>query len=172
LLLRMFSAPAHLAGIRSVGHMQPEFAQFRAEAEGVIPVSYVDRAGELFAELCATPRDVRLLHGDLHHYNVLFDRNAGWVAIDPWGVIGEKEFEVGACLRNPIDALQLLSDPKVMERRLKTYEAMLNIDADRALKWAFASAVLAILWPCEPGVGPELRFPFALAARSMHELMK
>jgi streptomycin 6-kinase len=172
LLLRMFSAPAHLAGIRSVGHMQREFAQFRAGAEGIIPLSYVDRAEELFAELCAAQRDVRLLHGDLHHYNVLFDRDAGWVAIDPWGVIGEKEFEVGASLRNPMDAPQLLSDPTVMERRLKTYEAMLNIDADRALKWAFASAVLAIVWPCEPGVGPELRFRFALAARSMHELMK
>lgn len=172
LLLRMFSAPAHLAGIRSVGQMQPEFVQFRDGAVGFLPMAYVDRAEELFAELCATQRDVRLLHGDLHHYNVLFDWKAGWVAIDPWGVIGEREFEVGASLRNPIDAPQLLSDPKVMDRRLKTYEATLNIDADRALKWGFASTVLAILWPCEPDIGPELRAPFAPAARSMHELMR
>jgi streptomycin 6-kinase len=172
LLQRMFAVSAHLGGIRSVDLMQPEFVQFRAGAEGIIPLNYVDRAEELFADLCATQRDVRLLHGDLHHNNVLFDGNAGWVAIDPWGVIGEKEFEVGASLRNPIDAPQLLNDPRVIERRLGTYEAMLNIDADRALKWAFASAVLGILWPCEPGVGPEVRWPFALAARSMYELMK
>jgi streptomycin 6-kinase len=172
LLHRMFSASAHLPGIRRVDRMQPEFGQFRDGAEGFLPVSYVDRAEELFAELCATQRNVRLLHGDLHHYNVLFDQDAGWVAIDPWGVIGEKEFEVAASLRNPIDAPGLLSDPNVMERRLKTLEAALDIDVDRALKWAFATAVLAILWPCEPGIGLEVRMPFALAARSMHELMK
>ncbi|WP_373298360.1 aminoglycoside phosphotransferase family protein [Paludibacterium paludis] len=30
----------------------------------------------------------RLLHGDLHHDNVLFDSSHGWLAIDPKGVIG------------------------------------------------------------------------------------
>jgi streptomycin 6-kinase len=170
-LHRMSSAPAHLAGIRSVDQMQPEFGQFRDGAEGFIPMRYVDRAEELFAELCATQRDVRLLHGDLHHYNVLFDQNAGWVAIDPWGVNGENEFEVGASLRNPIDAPLLLSDPKVMDRRLKTYAACLALDVDRAVKWAFATTVLAILWPCEPGLSSDLRIPFALAACSLYELM-
>jgi streptomycin 6-kinase len=172
LLQRMSMAPAHPPGIRSVDRMQPEFAQFRDGGKGFIPTSYVDRAEALFAELCATQRNVRLLHGDLHHYNVLFDTNAGWVVIDPWGVIGEIEFEIGAALRNPVDAPALLSDTSVIERRLRTYEARLNIDADRALKWAFATAVLAILWPCEPGIGPELRAPFALAARSMHEIIE
>jgi streptomycin 6-kinase len=172
LLQRMSSAPAHLEGIASVDGMQPEFAQFRDGAEGFVPTSYVDRAEELFAELCATQRNVRLLHGDLHHYNVLFDRDMAWVAIDPWGVIGETEFEISASLRNPIDAPQLLSDPKVMERRLTTYADYLTLDADRALRWAFATTVLAMLWPCEPQIGPDLRAPFALAARSMHALMK
>ena len=42
-----------------------------------------------------------LLHGDLQHYNVLLDKDRGWVAIDPKGVVGELEYEVGALLRNP-----------------------------------------------------------------------
>jgi streptomycin 6-kinase len=45
---------------------------------------------------------VRLLHGDLQHYNVLLDRKRGWLAIDPKGVVAEGEFELGAALRNPI----------------------------------------------------------------------
>lgn len=171
LLQRMSSAPARLAGIRSVDQLHPEFVQFRAGGEGVIPMSYVDRAEALFAELSATQRDVRLLHGDLHHYNVLFDAGAGWVAIDPWGVMGEIEFEVGAALRNPLDAPALLGDPSVIERRLRTYETQLNCNGDRALKWAFATTVLGILWPFEAGIGQDPRAPFALAARSMLELM-
>ena len=55
----------------------------------------------MFAELCASQRGVRLLHGDLQHYNVLFDRRRGWVSIDPKGVLGEPEYEIGAALRNP-----------------------------------------------------------------------
>jgi streptomycin 6-kinase len=130
----------------------------------------VDRAEALFAELCATQRSVRLLHGDLHHYNVLFDADAGWVVIDPWGVLGEIEFEAGASLRNPVTGL--VEDPRVLERRLETFEQRLKFNADRALKWAFTTTVLGILWPVESGIGLDLREPFARAARSMLSLME
>jgi streptomycin 6-kinase len=172
LLQRMSSAPVNLGGVRPVDRLQPEFAQFRNGADGFIPASYVDRAEELFAGLCRTQRDVRLLHGDLHHYNVLFDDDAGWIVIDPWGVIGEIEFEVGAALRNPVDVSALLGDPSVIERRLRIFEAELKLNPDRALKWAFAMTVLAILWPFDAQIGQDLRAPFAIAARSMHELIK
>ena len=172
LLQRMSIAPVNLAGVRPVNRLQPEFTQFRNRVEGFIPASYVDRAEELFAELCTTQRDVRLLHGDLHHYNVLFDTDSGWAAIDPWGVLGEIEFEIGAALRNPVDVPALLADPGVIERRLRIYEARLKFNSDRALKWAFAMTVLAILWPFDAGIGQDLRAPFAMAARSMHELVE
>jgi streptomycin 6-kinase len=42
---------------------------------------------------------------DLHHYNVLSDSGRGWLAIDPKGLVGEVEYEVGAAIRNPIDAM-------------------------------------------------------------------
>ena len=170
LLQRMSNAPAHLDGIRPVERLQSEFAQFRSGGDGVIPMSYVDRAEALFAELCATQKNVRLLHGDLHHYNVLFDADAGWVVIDPWGVLGEIEFEAGASLRNPVTCV--LDDPRILERRLETYEQRLKFNADRALKWAFATTVLGILWPVEPGIGLDMREPLARAARSMLSLLE
>lgn len=171
LVQQMSSAPRHLAGVRPVDRLLPEFAQFRDGASGFIPKSYVDRAEELFSGLCATQRAVRLLHGDLHHYNVLSDHAAGWVVIDPWGAIGEVEFELGAALRNPIDPPHLLTNRRALERRLRIYETRLTIDAERALTWAFAMTVLAILWPFDEKTGLDLRAPFAHAARSMHELM-
>lgn len=170
LLQRMSNTPAHLDGIGPIDRPQSEFAEFRSGGDGVIPMSYVDRAEALFAELCATQRNVRLLHGDLHHYNVLFDADAGWVVIDPWGVLGEIEFEAGASLRNPITPL--LDDPRVIERRLEIYEQRLKFNADRALKWAFATTILGILWRVEPGIGLDLRASFACAARSMLTLLE
>lgn len=159
-------------GIGSVGRLREDFARFRHGGDGIIPLDYVDRAEALFDELCATQSRPRLLHGDLHHYNVLFDEDLGWVVIDPWGVVGESEFELGPSLRNPIDAPELLADPRVIERRLNMYTRCLGLDAERALKWTFATTVLAILWPVEDEFDPGLARPFAAAAHSMRQLLE
>jgi streptomycin 6-kinase len=172
LIQRMSGAPVNLVGDRPVDQLQSEFAKFRDGAHGFIPLSYVDRAEAIFRELCATQRNVRLLHGDLHHYNVLFDQCAGWVVIDPWGVMCEIEFEIGAALRNPVDAPALLGDSRVMERRLRIFEATLDLHAERALKWAFATTVLGILWPADPETGLDMRASFAAAAHSMLRLLE
>lgn len=169
LMQRMFAMPAHLSSVRPVDRLQPDFAKFRDGAHGFIPASYVNRAEEIFSELCSTQRNRRLLHGDLHHFNVLFDSDSGWVAIDPWGVIGEPEFEVGASLRNP--TASLVGDRRILECRLKLYETLLRLDGNRTLKWSFAMTVLAILWPFEEGVGLDLRALFTRAAHAMHDLI-
>jgi streptomycin 6-kinase len=172
LLRRMSDSPVDVPDSRCVDQMLPEFATFRDAGRDFIPLSHVERAEELFSQLCAAQRNVRLLHGDLHHYNVLFDEAAGWVAIDPWGVRGEIEFEIGAALRNPVGLPNLLGDPAVVARRLKIYERALGLDADRALKWAFATTILAILWPADPWRGIDLRSRFADAAHSMLRLLE
>ena len=159
-------------GTGSVDRLRGDFARFRHGGDGIIPLDYVDRAEALFDDLCATQSNPRLLHGDLHHYNVLFDEDLGWVVIDPWGVVGESEFELGPSLRNPIDAPELLQDPRNIERRLRVHVERLALNADRALKWAFATTVLAILWPVEDGFDPGLARPFAAAAHSMRQLLE
>jgi streptomycin 6-kinase len=169
---QMSSVDPGIAWVGSVERLSPDFARFRDGGAGFIPLEFVERAEALFAELCATQRRPRPLHGDLHHHNVLFDEVSGWVAIDPWGAMGEIEFEIGASLRNPVDAPHLLNDPIVIERRLRIFEERLRCDADRALKWAFTTTVLAILWPVEPEIGLDLRGSFALAADSMWRLLE
>lgn len=169
---RISTVTRELTWVGSVERLQPDFERFRDGAAGFIPAAFVDRAETLFVELCATQRKPRLLHGDLHHHNVLFDETSGWVAIDPWGAIGEIEFEVGASLRNPVDAPHLLKAAAVIERRLRIFEEHLKVDMNRVLKWAFATTVLGILWPVEPDFGLDLRGSFALAADSMLRLLE
>jgi streptomycin 6-kinase len=172
LICRMSGNAADVADVRSVDQLLPEFATFRDGGVEFIPSKYVERAEELFGELCATQSKVRLCHGDLHHYNVLRDHDAGWTGIDPWGVRAEIEFEVAAALRNPVGAPHLLGDSQVVERRLNIYDRALHLDTDRALKWALATTVLAILWPAELWRGVDLRAQFAAAAHSMRRLLE
>ena len=87
-----------------------------------------------------------LLHGDLHHFNVLEDAKRGWVAIDPKGVVGELEYEVGAILRNPNDFRQpdFFASRDIIERRLRILTNSLRLDYRRTLEWSFAQAGSAI----------------------------
>jgi streptomycin 6-kinase len=82
---------------------------------------------------------------------VLHDERRGWIAIDPKGVVGELEYEIGAALRNPYQRPDLLASPEVIERRLAIFHAALGMDVDRARAWAFAQGVLSAIWSVEDG---------------------
>ena len=68
---------------------------------GPFPEYLVDAAENIFAEFIPTQGEQVLLHGDLHHWNILSATRQPWLAIDPKGVIGEREYDTGAILRNP-----------------------------------------------------------------------
>jgi streptomycin 6-kinase len=119
------------------------------------------RAAGLYVELCDSSADAVVLHGDLHHFNVLRSGD-GWVAIDPKGVVGEREYEVGALLRNPWSAL--LDEPRpgrILERRSTQLAEALGFDLERVRAWAYVQAVLAAAWCVEDGWDPA--FPLAVA---------
>jgi streptomycin 6-kinase len=127
------------------------FERYLASGDNQIPKWLVEQGRRLYEELCASQNGVRLLHGDLHHYNILFDYDRGWLTIDPKGVIGEMEYEVGASLRNPYEKPELFTSPETIKRRVDLYETRLKLDANRALAWGFAQAVLSAIWSVEDG---------------------
>lgn len=127
------------------------FQRYLTSGDLQIPTSLVEEGRRLYFDLCASQQEVRLLHGDLQHYNVLFDYDRGWVAIDPKGVIGEIEYEIGASLRNPNEKPELFASPETIERRLRCFETRLKLNYDRALAWGFAQAVLSAIWSVEDG---------------------
>jgi streptomycin 6-kinase len=57
-------------------------------------------ADELFREICPGDAPQALLHGDLHHENMLENRNGEWKAIDPQGVIGAPFLETARFIEN------------------------------------------------------------------------
>jgi len=127
------------------------FERYRATGDDQIPANLVAAGERVYLDLSASQARPRLLHGDLQHYNVLFDSELGWLSIDPKGVVGEVEYEIGAALRNPFERPELFLSPGTIERRLRQFTSKLNLNYERALGWSFAQAVLSAIWEIEDG---------------------
>jgi len=140
------------------------FERYARAGASVLPAELVHRAAGSFAELAASQDAPRLLHGDLHHFNILRDEERGWVAIDPKGVIGEPAFEFGAALRNPAGEgfdFDKLSQPAMIDRRIRIIVERTGIDFQRLVQWCFAQAVLSAIWSWEDGEDPARAIAFA-----------
>src|SRR5258708_1458536 len=111
-----------------------------------LPLPLVDRAQKVFDELCRSQGRRVLLHGDLHHDNVLYAKGRGWLAINPKGVIGEPAFDTGAMLRNPTGDVRLYADARVVLRRVRILADLLDLEPQRIVGWGFSQAVLSAIW--------------------------
>jgi streptomycin 6-kinase len=117
---------------------------------GPLPVRLVETAESLFAELLASMDTPVLLHGDLHHWNILSAEREPWLALDPKGVVGEPAYEVGALLRNPLPQLLNWPQPgRILARRVDQLSEELGIDRQRLIGWGVAQAVLSAWWSIE-----------------------
>jgi streptomycin 6-kinase len=116
---------------------------------GPLPSDLVERAERLFEELLASSAEPVLLHGDLHHYNILAADREPWLAIDPKGMTGEPAYEIGAFLWNPHGIVQRPNLRSVLSRRVDHFSDELGIDRERLRAWGFAQAVLSAWWSVE-----------------------
>jgi streptomycin 6-kinase len=99
--------------------------------------------------LLSDPREVGVLHGDLHHANVLDFGPRGWLAIDPKGVLGERAFDFANIFTNPdLDdpSRPLATRPEVFARRLEVVSDVARLEAGRLLRWILAWAGLSAAW--------------------------
>ena len=130
----------------------------------------VDRSESIFLDLCRTSPPRMLLHGDLHHMNILRDEKRGWLIIDPKGVIGEPAYEVAMALHNPVPHFEMMCDPKVMARRVRIFGERLKLPEERILRWCFAVDVLSHLWTVEDRMDTR-DFPRSLRVAETAELL-
>ena len=169
---RMSDTRGSLKGFTTVEEWGNGFQRYIASGDNQVPTALVEQGRRLYDGLCASQQTVRLLHGDLQHYNILFDAERGWTAIDPKGVVGEIEYEIGASLRNPLEKPDLLACPDTIERRLKLFESRLKIDFKRALGWGFAQAVLSAIWSVEDGFAIDESDPALKLANAIHPMLQ
>jgi streptomycin 6-kinase len=122
-----------------------------------LPRHLVDRAGRLFDDLCASATQRVVLHGDLHHDNILAATREPWLAIDPHGAVGDPGYDLGALLYNPDPARHEQTLLDLLPARLDQLAAGTGEPAERVLAWAFVKAVLSEVWTAQDGGTPGSR---------------
>jgi len=124
-------------------------ANFRTEDFGLTR-KMIHTARDYAAELLDTTREEWLLHGDLHHFNILFDEKRGWTVIDPKGVIGDKAFQPARFLGNPYPTFLDSPDPAADTlERLAVFSDMLDLDVHRMLRWGYVDRIVSACWSIE-----------------------
>jgi streptomycin 6-kinase len=116
---------------------------------GILPEAAAT-ARELLGEL----RDVVVLHGDVHHGNVLDFGPHGWLAIDPKRLVGERGFDFANLLRNP--DFETATAPGRLARQASVIAEAAGLERVRLLKWVLAFAGLSAAWILGDGENPEL----------------
>jgi streptomycin 6-kinase len=119
-------------------------------------------------ELLGDPRDVVVLHGDLHHGNVLDAGERGWIAIDPKGLIGERGFDFANIFHNPTKAIALA--PGRLARRIGIVAALAGLERVRLIKWILAYSGLSAVWSLECGEDAHARGAMEIAELAAAEL--
>lgn len=115
-----------------------------------MPRYLLDQAQEALNEIERTKQNDVVLHGDLHHENIVWDERAQWVAIDPKGVIGDPRLEVGRYLQNqlPHDITAAQREAMVRER-LHIFSAELEYSQAILAASGLIDCVLSHCWSFE-----------------------
>lgn len=109
-----------------------------------IPDEILSKAKHLRDKLLSTTKKEILLHGDLHHDNILKNGDS-WLVIDPKGFIGDPAFEPAAYLCNPIPELLQENKPcEIIENRINICSAELDIDSRRIADWLYAKSPILV----------------------------
>lgn len=123
---------------------------------------YIEAAA-LAQELIDRQRDVKPLHGDLHHENIMRS-GRGWIIIDPAGLIGDAALDVANMFSNPLDRFDLTRSEARIASMAAIFSRALQRDERVLLQYAFAYGCLSAAWHEEDGNAEERDNELAVAA--------
>jgi streptomycin 6-kinase len=115
------------------------------------------KAATVARKLLESEHDAVMLHGDIHHGNILESESRGWLAIDPQPIWGEKTYDFANLFFNPDNLPELVERPERIEMMLDVFERIFAINRTRILEFAFAFGCLSVSWCLEDGTDPSRR---------------
>lgn len=113
--------------------------------------------------LLKNPQEIVVLHGDIHHQNVLDSGVHGWIAIDPKGLLGERGFDYANIFCNP-DWDVATSTGRLARQATIVAEAA-GLERSRLMRWILAYAGLSAAWSLNDGDSPDLALSIANLSR-------
>ena len=144
-----------------------DFLTSLEKLQGRVEETLLLEAIKLLDKLTSDSSKDVLLHGDLHHDNVLRSSD-NWIAIDPHGYIGPRCFEVGAMMCNPYDCFP--SDIPLSEivcNRVERLSELLPFSKYEIQTWSIIYTLISSSWNLEDrGEIPKMQLQIA---SSLHQ---
>jgi len=114
---------------------------------GRAPDGFYARASRVAQDLLADESNDVVLHGDLHHGNVLdfgtgADADGRWLAIDPKCLVGHRVFDYTNILCNPTERVA----QRNFARRVELICRLADIERTELLRWTVAWCALSATW--------------------------
>lgn len=104
----------------------------------------IQQCAVIAREVLDNQNDIAILHGDLHHENVLYSNTQGWVVIDPKCLIGERAFDYANIFCNPNKEIALAPGRFMEQLQIVSKEA--DLETMYLLKWIIAWCGLSAAW--------------------------
>jgi streptomycin 6-kinase len=111
---------------------------------------FAAKAYRIFEELSFTSKRKYLIHGDLHHENILSAQREPFLAIDPKGIIGDIGYEIAVFLNNHFVWLSTGENlQEKLDDAVRRFSEAFEITPRDLKHWAFAQMVLSAWWTFE-----------------------
>ena len=119
------------------------------QMKSIFQPTVIQKAEQAYLSLQQDLPDPVLMHGDLHHFNIIKDESRGWMVIDPSGMVGAPAYEPAAFLRNPGPISEKENLSQLLSDRISLFAQELGLDAQRIYLWGLFQTVLASFWVIE-----------------------
>ena len=161
-----FSRNASTPALTPLHHWFSDLAPAAKKHGGILT-----RCAAVANVLLSSPQDEVVLHGDLHHGNILDFGTRGWLAIDPKGLLGERGFDYANIFTNPDLAeptRPVAIEPETFTQRVNIVSEIARIERQRLLMWIVAWCGLSSVWFLQEGDSATV--PLRIAELAMAEL--
>ena len=130
--------------------MQGAFADARSCKDSERARGYIEqipRVQSMMEVLMEPDEPQMLLHGDLHHWNILSDADRGWMAIDPKGVIGASCLDVGRFINNAMGFGETAAQKReILLEAVTIFSDVLGENEERMFAGAFCDKIMGSSW--------------------------
>ena len=110
-------------------------------------IEQIPRVESMMGILLEAEEPQILLHGDLHHWNILSDADRGWMAIDPKGVIGASCLDVGRFINNAMGFGETAAEKrKILLEAVTAFSDVLKENEERMFTGAFCDKIMGSSW--------------------------
>jgi len=165
-VLREYHRPSDTPPPASLQPLERYFSSLFSKAErdrkAGIAGPYAE-AAEFAETLLADQHDIKPLHGDLHHENIVHGPR-GWLIIDPAGLIGDAALDVANMFSNPLDRFDLTRSEERIAAMADIFAETLGRDVRTILRYGFAYGCLSAAWHDEDNNAEERDNELAVAA--------